>query len=193
MAVEVRLPTLLRAHADGASSVTAEGATVGEVFTDLTRAYPGSPATWSTTTARLHKFVNVYVNDDDIRYLDAARHQGRRRRRDLDPAGGRRRADAVPAATVTRHERILGTHRRHAARRRPRAVAQPRRPDLRQARGPEPRRLVEGPHRAQDGGARRGRRRALRRATRSSSRRRATPGIGLALVAQAAAATTCGS
>ena len=41
MAVEVRLPTLLRAHADGAATVSAEGATVGEVFTDLVAKYPG--------------------------------------------------------------------------------------------------------------------------------------------------------
>ena len=41
MAVEVRLPTLLRPHADGASSVAAEGATVGEVFGALTSRYPG--------------------------------------------------------------------------------------------------------------------------------------------------------
>ena len=39
MAVEVRLPTLLRPHADGAATVTAEGATVGEVFADLTSRY----------------------------------------------------------------------------------------------------------------------------------------------------------
>ena len=50
--------------------------------------------------------------------------------------------------------------RQHAARRRARAVAEPGRPDLRQARGPEPGRLVEGPHRAEDDRARRGRRRA---------------------------------
>ena len=41
MAVAVRLPTLLRSHADGAATGTAEGATVGEVFTDLVAKYPG--------------------------------------------------------------------------------------------------------------------------------------------------------
>ena len=91
MAVDVRLPTLLRAHADGASSVAADGATVGEVFGSLIERYPGLRASCSTTPGGLHKFVNVYKNDDDIRYLDAARHQGRRRRRALDPARGRRR------------------------------------------------------------------------------------------------------
>ena len=71
MAVEVRLPTLLRAHADGAASVAADGATVGEVFADAHRAVSRAcAATCSTTTGGLHKFVNVYKNDDDIRYLD---------------------------------------------------------------------------------------------------------------------------
>ena len=41
MAVEVKLPTLLRAHADGQASVTADGATVGDVFQPLIERYPG--------------------------------------------------------------------------------------------------------------------------------------------------------
>jgi sulfur-carrier protein len=70
MAVEVRLPTLLRAHADGASSVAADGATVGEVFGALTSRYPGLAGQLVDEQGGLHKFVNVYCNDDDIRYLD---------------------------------------------------------------------------------------------------------------------------
>jgi molybdopterin synthase sulfur carrier subunit len=70
MAVVVHLPTLLRAHADGASTVPAEGATVGEVFTDLTAKYPGLSDQLVDGSGGLHKFVNVYRNDDDIRYLD---------------------------------------------------------------------------------------------------------------------------
>jgi molybdopterin converting factor small subunit len=70
MAVEVRLPTLLRPHADGAASVHADGATVGEVFAALTAAYPGLSGQLVDESGTLHKFVNVYVNDDDIRYLD---------------------------------------------------------------------------------------------------------------------------
>jgi molybdopterin synthase sulfur carrier subunit len=69
MAVEVRLPTLLRVHADGASSVSAEGTTIGEVFAALTTSYPGLSGQLVDETGALHKFVNVYVNDDDIRYL----------------------------------------------------------------------------------------------------------------------------
>jgi molybdopterin converting factor small subunit len=70
MSVEVRLPTLLRTHAEGASSVEATGATVGEVFTELVGAHPGLQGQLVDDGGTLHKFVNVYVNDDDIRYLD---------------------------------------------------------------------------------------------------------------------------
>lgn len=69
MTVEVRLPTLLRVHADGASAIQADGATIGEVFTGLTATYPGLAGQLVDDTGALHKFVNVYVNDDDIRYL----------------------------------------------------------------------------------------------------------------------------
>lgn len=70
MAVEVKLPTLLRAHADGAASVAADGATVGEVFQALTERYPGLAGNLIDESGSLHKFVNVYKDDDDIRYLD---------------------------------------------------------------------------------------------------------------------------
>ena len=62
MAVEVRLPTLLRPQADGA--------TVGEVFGELTTRYPGMSGQLVDDQGGLHKFVNVYCNDDDIRYLE---------------------------------------------------------------------------------------------------------------------------
>ena len=70
MAVTVRLPTLLRPHAGGASAVDAEGATVGEVFSELASRYPGLGEQLVDADGSLHKFVNVYCNDDDIRYLD---------------------------------------------------------------------------------------------------------------------------
>ena len=70
MMAEVRLPTLLRVHADGAASLTAEGSTVGELFASVTAAPPGLADQLIDATGALHKFVNVYVNDDDIRYLD---------------------------------------------------------------------------------------------------------------------------
>jgi len=68
--VEVRLPTVLRPHADGLASVRAEGSTVGEVFAGLIDQYPGIKGNLLDDEGGLHRFVNVYVNDDDIRYLE---------------------------------------------------------------------------------------------------------------------------
>lgn len=70
MPVEVRLPTVLRQHAAGQSSVKANGATVGEVFEDLVRQFPLLANQVITEDGSLHKFVNVYRNDDDVRFLD---------------------------------------------------------------------------------------------------------------------------
>jgi molybdopterin synthase sulfur carrier subunit len=70
MAVEVRLPTLLRQHAGGDASVRAEGVTVGELFSDLTDRFPGLSGQLIDDDGNLHRFVNVYRNDDDIRYLE---------------------------------------------------------------------------------------------------------------------------
>ena len=70
MTVTVLLPTLLRTHTDGASSVSADGETVGEVFTTLIARYPGLSDNLLGDDGNLHKFVNVYRNDDDIRYLE---------------------------------------------------------------------------------------------------------------------------
>ena len=78
MAVEVRLPTLLRPHADGASSVAADGATVGEVFGALDRAVPrASQGQLVDDAGGLHKFVNVYVQRRRHPVPRPARHQGR--------------------------------------------------------------------------------------------------------------------
>jgi MoaD family protein len=61
---------LLRANAGGAATVTADGATVGEVFSALIAEYPGLAENLVDDDGKLHKFINVYRNDDDIRYLD---------------------------------------------------------------------------------------------------------------------------
>ncbi|HXX89736.1 MAG TPA: ubiquitin-like small modifier protein 1 [Acidimicrobiales bacterium] len=68
--MEVRLPTVLRAAAGGNATVTANGSTIGEVLEDLVRTYPAMAGQVLTDEGTLHKFVNVYVNDDDVRYLD---------------------------------------------------------------------------------------------------------------------------
>jgi|SRR4051794_6322375 sulfur-carrier protein len=67
---EIRLPTVLRALAGGQANVTVDGATVGEVFNTLIGQYPEMRANLLDENGGLHKFVNVYINDEDIRYLD---------------------------------------------------------------------------------------------------------------------------
>jgi molybdopterin synthase sulfur carrier subunit len=70
MAVEIKLPTVLRAAADGQPSVSVDGATVGDVFSTLVEKYPGLRDNLLDASGGMHKFVIVYKNDDDIRYLD---------------------------------------------------------------------------------------------------------------------------
>jgi MoaD family protein len=70
VAVEVRLPTVLRSAAGGSATVTAEGSTIGEVLQNLVAAYPAMAGQVLDDHGALHRFVNVYVNDDDVRYLD---------------------------------------------------------------------------------------------------------------------------
>ena len=70
MPVDVRIPTMLRAHTGGAASVSVEGSTIREVVERLVAAHPGLGGQIVTPDGALHKFVNVYLNDDDIRYLD---------------------------------------------------------------------------------------------------------------------------
>jgi len=66
---DVRLPTVLRQHAGGQASVQANGDTLGEAMDDLVRQFPGLAGHVVTEEGTLHRFVNVYVNDDDVRYL----------------------------------------------------------------------------------------------------------------------------
>jgi molybdopterin synthase sulfur carrier subunit len=68
--VDVKLPTVLRSQADGHASLSVEGSTVGEVFTALVGQYPSLRGNLLDDAGGLHKFVNVYKDDDDIRYLD---------------------------------------------------------------------------------------------------------------------------
>ena len=70
MPVEVKLPTMLRAQADGQGTVAVEGTTVGAVFGSLVERYPGLRDNLLDASGGLHKFVNVYKDDDDIRYLN---------------------------------------------------------------------------------------------------------------------------
>ena len=67
MSVSVRLPTILRFEAGGLSEVSAEGGTVGEVV--AVRQFPGTATYLKGPDGGLHRFVNVYLNDEDGRYL----------------------------------------------------------------------------------------------------------------------------
>jgi molybdopterin synthase sulfur carrier subunit len=70
VAVTVRVPTVMRTATDGAATVEVDGGTVAEIFATLTTQYPGLTGQLVDGAGVLHKFVNVYRNDDDIRYLD---------------------------------------------------------------------------------------------------------------------------
>jgi molybdopterin synthase sulfur carrier subunit len=71
MSVSVRIPTILRTYTGGASEVEAEGATLAEVLDDLDGSYPGIRARILDDQGALRRFVNVYVGNDDVRFLDA--------------------------------------------------------------------------------------------------------------------------
>jgi sulfur-carrier protein len=67
--VRVKVPTILRSQVGGAASVEAEGATLRELLLDLERRFPGFTTRILTQEGGLHRFVNLYVNDEDVRYL----------------------------------------------------------------------------------------------------------------------------
>lgn len=71
MPVEVRLPAILRQHADGEAVVVGEGRTVRQVLDDLEARYPGLRARIVSDDGALHRFVNLYLNDEDVRYQGA--------------------------------------------------------------------------------------------------------------------------
>src|SRR5215470_398886 len=71
MAIEVRVPTILRQHTGGQKAVTGTGDTIAELLTDLDTRFPGLRARLVTDEGALHRFVNVYVNDEDVRFLGA--------------------------------------------------------------------------------------------------------------------------
>ena len=68
MAIEVRIPTIMRPLTDGAKAVDGSGSTLDELFSDLDSRHPGLRDRLVTDGA-LQRFVNVYVNDEDVRFL----------------------------------------------------------------------------------------------------------------------------
>jgi molybdopterin synthase sulfur carrier subunit len=71
MAIDVRIPTILRSHTGGAKSVEGSGETLADLLTDLDTRHPGLKGRLVTKEGTLHRFVNVYVNDEDVRFLGA--------------------------------------------------------------------------------------------------------------------------
>jgi molybdopterin synthase sulfur carrier subunit len=70
VSVSVRVPTILRSYTGGDSEVSAEGATLAEVLDDLDASYAGIRARILDDNGKLRRFVNVYVGDEDVRFLD---------------------------------------------------------------------------------------------------------------------------
>ncbi|GAB3285416.1 MoaD family protein [Parasphingorhabdus pacifica] len=67
MAINVSIPTILRTHTDGKKAVEASGNTVAEVINDLDNKHNGLKDRL-VKEGNLHRFVNVYVNDEDVRF-----------------------------------------------------------------------------------------------------------------------------
>ncbi|MEU0082531.1 MoaD/ThiS family protein [Streptomyces sp. NPDC048389] len=72
MAIEVRIPTILRTYTDGAKAVEGNGDTLAELFADLESRHNGieERIVDKTNGDQLRRFVNVYLNDEDVRFLD---------------------------------------------------------------------------------------------------------------------------
>ena len=70
MSVNVRVPTILRTYTGGESEVSAEGATVADVLESLDANYQGIKGRIVDEQGELRRFVNVYVGNDDVRFLD---------------------------------------------------------------------------------------------------------------------------
>ncbi|WP_042398430.1 MoaD/ThiS family protein [Streptacidiphilus carbonis] len=70
MSVSVRIPTILRTYTGGAAEVAAEGATLAAVIDDLEANHNGIRGRILDDSGKLRRFVNVYVNEDDVRFAD---------------------------------------------------------------------------------------------------------------------------
>ena len=68
MAIEVRIPTILRTYTDGAKEVEGTGSTLGELIDDLEARHAGLQSRL-VDGGQLRRFVNVYLNDEDVRFL----------------------------------------------------------------------------------------------------------------------------
>ena len=71
MAVEVRIPTILRKHTGGAKAVESKGSTIGEVIDQLDVDHPGLKPAIIAEEGEIHRFINIYLNDEDVRFSGA--------------------------------------------------------------------------------------------------------------------------
>ncbi|MGH3470989.1 MAG: MoaD/ThiS family protein [Nocardioidaceae bacterium] len=75
MSVRVRIPTILRTYTGGESEVSAAGSTLNEVLDSLEGDYPGIKSRVVDEQGVLRRFVNVYVGNDDVRFLEGLETQ----------------------------------------------------------------------------------------------------------------------
>ena len=68
MAIEVRIPTILRSYTGGQKSIEGSGATLNELFADLDGRYGGLRERLIDDSG-LRRFINVYLNDEDVRFI----------------------------------------------------------------------------------------------------------------------------
>ncbi len=87
MAVTVKIPTPLRKLTNGATSVDAEGSTIGAIVESLDASYPGMKERLVDESGDLRHFVNIYLNGEDVRYLAGLN----------SPVGDRAELSIVPA------------------------------------------------------------------------------------------------
>jgi sulfur-carrier protein len=71
MAIQVRIPTILRSYTGGAKAVEGKGDSLAALLDDLDSRHPGLRARLVTDEGALHRFVNIYVNDEDVRFTGA--------------------------------------------------------------------------------------------------------------------------
>lgn len=69
MAIDVRVPTVLRKHTDGERRVSGEGDDLRELLDDLGTRHDGLRTALVADDGSLHRFINVYVNDEDVRFI----------------------------------------------------------------------------------------------------------------------------
>jgi molybdopterin synthase sulfur carrier subunit len=70
MTVQVKIPTVLRKHTDGQAAIDANGSTIRELVEDIAGRFPEFRQKVISEDGALHRFINVYANDEDVRYLE---------------------------------------------------------------------------------------------------------------------------